>query len=213
VRFDPAIHRRRSIRLRDFDYSQAGAYFVTLCVHDRVCLLGEIVDEAMRLNDAGRMVHAVWNAIPFHYPGVDIDAFIAMPNHIHAIIVLVGAGPRACPVTGGQPRGVAPTGSEIGQPRGVAPTGSEIGQPRGVAPTLSLPDVVHRFKTMTTKRYVDGVERCAWPRFNGKLWQRNYYEHIIRNDADLNRIRAYIENNPARWAQDSLHPASHISAT
>ena len=79
------------------------------------------------------------------------------------------------------------------------------GQPRGVAPTvLSLPDVVHRFKTMTTKRYIDGVTQNGWLPFTGKLWQRNYWEHIIRNENDLAEIREYIRNNPARWESDEL---------
>ena len=124
----------------------------------------------------------VWNEIPKYYPGIVIDAFQIMPNHIHGIIKIVGAGPCACP--------------NIGQPQGVAPTG------------LSLPDVIHRFKTMTTKRYIDGVKHHGWPRFDGKLWQRNYWEHIIRNDDELNRIRQYIINNPAKWEMDRNHPGT-----
>ncbi len=198
MKYIPDIHHRRSIRLKGYDYSQTGTYFITICVKNRQCLFGEIVGAGagpcacpeMVLNDAGRMVQSVWNEIPKYYFGVDIDAFQIMPNHVHGIIVLVGAGPRAGP-DGGQPRG---------QPQG---------QPRGVAPTtgLSLPDVVHRFKTMTTKRYIDGVKQHGWPRFGGKLWQRNYYEHIIRNDTDLQRIREYIENNPTQWDLDKKNPA------
>ena len=152
--FDPKIHHRRSIRLQGYDYSQAGMYFITLCTQKRECLLGEIVDGHIQLNDAGRMVQTVWDEIPSHYSGADIDVFIAMPNHIDGIIAIVGAGPRACPdsverQTNGQPQGVAPTG-------------------------LSLSDVVHRFKTMTTKRYADGVKQKGLPPFSAKLWQRNY---------------------------------------
>ena len=95
--FDPKIHHRRSIRLQGYDYSQAGMYFITLCTQKRECLLGEIVDGHIQLNDAGRMVQTVWDEIPSHYSGADIDVFIAMPNHIHGIIAIVGAGPRACP--------------------------------------------------------------------------------------------------------------------
>jgi len=184
VKYDPAKHHRRSIRLRGYDYTQTGAYFVTICTHDRQCLFGEIVDGQMVLNDAGRMVETVWNEIPIHYYGVDIDAFQIMPNHIHGIVLLVGAGPCACPHT------VKPPRAGMGQPQGVAPTG------------LSLPDVMHRFKTMTTKRYIDGVKQHKWPRFNGKLWQRNYWEHIVRDEQELFRIRQYIINNPAKWEMD-----------
>jgi hypothetical protein len=81
-----------------------------------------------------------------------------------------------------------------------------MGQPQGVAPTLGLPDVVHRFKTMTTKRYADGVKRLGWEPFRGRLWQRNYYEHIIRNEESFNRIREYILTNPMRWALDRENP-------
>mgnify|MGYP000107575884 CR=1 FL=1 len=177
--FDPEKQHRRSIRLKGYDYSQAGAYFVTICTKDRLCLFGEVLDGEMRLNDAGRMVWDIWNDLPNHYPGVAVDAFIVMPNHVHGIIILVGAGPRACP---------------------------GFGQPQGVAPTMGLPDVVHRFKTMTTKRYVDGIRQLGWEPFRGRLWQRNYYEHIIRNEEFLNSIREYILLNPMRWDLDRENP-------
>ena len=195
MRFDPERHHRRSIRLKGYDYTQPGAYFITICTQDRAYLFGEVVDGEMRLNNAGRMVQDVWNDLPTFYPGVQTDAFIVMPNHIHGIIILVGAGPRACPNPG--PRACPNPGcpDEMGQPR-------DMGQPRGVAPTMSLPDVVHRFKTMTTKRYIDGVKQFGWTPFRGRLWQRNYYEHIIRNEESLNRIREYILTNPMRWTLD-----------
>ncbi|HKI87235.1 MAG TPA: transposase, partial [Thermoanaerobaculia bacterium] len=109
-----------------------------------------------------------------------------MPNHVHGIII-VGAGAGAC------------------LEAGVAMAGP--GQPRGVAPTrLSVPDVVHRFKTMTTTRYITGVKRHGWRPFPARLWQRNYHDHIIRRDASLERIRNYIATNPARWAEDPENP-------
>jgi REP element-mobilizing transposase RayT len=177
---NPAEHYRRSIRLRGYDYKQSGAYFVTVVTHHRECLFGKVVDGEMRLNKAGCMVQAVWQQLPAHYPGVECDAFVVMPNHIHGIIVLVGAGPRACPGKG---------------------------QPQGVAPTLSLPDVVHRLKTVTTKRYADSMKKSGGSLFLGRLWQRNYFEHVIRNEPSLNHIRQYILDNPARWAADRENPA------
>jgi len=111
-----------------------------------------------------------------------------MPNHIHGI-VNVGAAPCGRPSL---------YESKQGQPRGVAPT-ETINQ------TLSLPDIVHRFKTMTTKRYVDGVNHQSWPCFPRRLWQRNYWEHIIRNDQELHDTREYICNNPAQWELDDLY--------
>ena len=202
--FNPNIHHRQSIRLRGYDYSQNGAYFITICTQNREYLFGEIQNGEMILNDAGWMIQVVWNEIPLYYTGVKTDAFIIMPNHIHGIIFLVGAGPRACP---DGPR-ACPDGpracpningkTQNGQP-------PQNGQPQGVAPTLSLPDVVHRFKTMTTKRYSDGVKQHGWLPYPKKLWQRNYWEHIVRNENELDRIREYIINNPTTWNQDKLN--------
>jgi REP element-mobilizing transposase RayT len=201
MRFHPERHHRRSIRLKGYDYRQAGAYFVTVCTQDRSFLFGEMVHGEMRLNDAGKMVYDVWNDLPAFYPGVQTDAFIVMPNHIHGIIILVGADPRVCPDA--DPR-VCPDAD----PRVCPDADPRVcpGQPQGVAPTMGLPDVVHRFKTMTTKRYADGVKRLGWEPFRGRLWQRNYYEHIIRNEESLNRIREYILTNPMRWALDRENP-------
>ncbi|MBI2352214.1 MAG: transposase [Deltaproteobacteria bacterium] len=148
---------------------------------NRQCLFGEIVDGEMRVNDAGRMVQSVWEELPQRYHGIDIDALVVMPNHIHGIIMLmdddvVGAGPRARP------------GNRKSRPLD--------GQPRGVAPTMSLPDVVHRFKSLATACYRHGVTEKGWREFCGRLWQRNYYEHIVRGEEELDRIRLYIEDNP-----------------
>ncbi len=196
------------------------------------------------------MIQTVWEEMPSHYPDFEIDAFVVMPNHIHAIMVLVGAGPCACPAldnqpphedgppppTGqpheeGQPQGVAPTkttdqGQHLSAPCSVGagpcacpaldgprtpPTGQphEEGQPQGVAPTpFSLFDAVHRFKTLTTTRYGTGVKNLGWPAYPGRLWQRNYYEHVIRNEIILERIRGYIATNPARWLLDPENPAA-----
>ena len=197
MKYNPEIHHRRSIRFKGYDYSQTGAYFVTICTQNRECLFGDIVNEKMVLNDAGRMIQTIWDEMPEHYFGVAMDIFQIMPNHVHGIVILtdpvtVGAGPRACPHQTGQSH-------DIGQPQNGQP---QNGQPRGVAPTLSLPDVVHRFKSLTTARYRHRVKQHDWPPFPGKLWQRNYYEHIIRDENELNHTREYITQNPAKWALD-----------
>ena len=176
--------KRRSLRLPHYDYSQAGAYFVTVCIQSRKCLFGEVIDGKVVLNASERMVQSIWNEIPQFYPGADVDALAVMPNHLHGIIILgVGAGPRACPDE-----------KQSG------------GQPRGGAPTISLPDVVHRFKSFSTAKYRKGVAQNNWPPFPGRLWQRNYYEHVIRNETEMNLIREYIELNPAKWALDRENP-------
>lgn len=177
--YDPAIHHRRSIRLRGYDYAQPGWYFVTVCMQGRRPLLGTLVGGRMALNDAGRMVRDVWREMPARYPGVDADAFVVMPDHFHGVVRLVGAPPRGCPTQ--------PHDGQDGQARGPAPTGD----------ALSLPDVVHRFKTLSTTRYIAGVQQHGWPRFDRKLWQRNYHEIIVRTPTALANIRAYIRDNPA----------------
>lgn len=177
--YDPQRHHRRSIRLKGYDYRQAGAYFVTIVVQGRECLLGQVVDGEMQLNAAGRMVCSTWCQLPEYYARVQLDAFVVMPNHIHGIIVLT-QNELVCP----------------------APRASE----------LSLPDVVHRFKSLTTLRYIRGVNEEGWQPFIGRLWQRNYYEHIVRNNRDLEAIREYIALNPQRWATDEENPenARHL---
>lgn len=192
MKYNPDKHSRRSIRLRGYEYTQSGAYFVTICTQNRDCLLGEVVKGIMGANDAGQMIQSVWDELPQHYPGVDVDAFVVMPNHVHGIILLtadsksnIGAGPCACP------------GNE--QP-------DSTGQPRGVAPTMSLMNVVHRFKSLTTARYRQGVVQRRWQPFPGRLWQRNYYEHIIRHEEALDRAREYIVLNPLMWHLDAENP-------
>jgi putative transposase len=185
--------QRRSIRLKAYDYRQSGAYFVTIVTQNRRCLFGDVVDGKMRLNDAGQMVLAVWAGLSSNYSGVETDHFFAMPNHVHGVIVLVGVGPGTSAYSGGQPQGVAPT-----------KTGSAAAS---VTRPLSLSDVIHRFKTLTTQRYALGVNGSGWTRFNRRLWQRNYFEHVIRNEDSLNRIRRYILDNPLRWEFDRENPA------
>lgn len=175
------------------------------------------MDGLTRLNAAGEMVQSVWNNTAVHYSGVLTDVFVVMPNHIHGIIVLasegaatdgaaigdrsyknvaagtVGAGPRACPGEAGRDAALTQE------------------QPQRRARTLSLPEIVHRFKTLTTKRYADGVKSLGWTPFPGRLWQRNYYEHIVRNDKSLQHLRQYIADNPARWHEDAENPTRCVA--
>ncbi|MGI6377311.1 MAG: transposase [Anaerolineae bacterium] len=205
---DHRPRRRNSLRLKGYDYAQAGCYYVTLCIQQRACLLGEIVQGAMRLSEAGRMVQAVWDDLPRFYPGVEIDAFVIMPNHIHGIHsrhpcltadpAPVGAGPCACP-----DRDAGPCACPM-------VTQMQASPPEGQRSPSTLGDVVRRFKTYTTHRYAAGVERGNWPPFAGRLWQRNYHDHIVRSEADLRRVRAYIASNVDRWADDALHTEPQI---
>ena len=177
---NPDKHERRSIRLRDYDYSQAGAYFVTICTYNKVCLFGKVVDGEMQLNECGRVVEEEWVKTAEIRKNVELNEFIIMPNHIHGIIVInesnVGATCRS-------PKG-----------EGTSPL------PKGPG-SASLGAIISGFKSAATKRINELRDTPNTP-----LWQRNYYEHVIRNEDDLNEIREYIVNNPLKWHLDSENP-------
>ncbi|HEX9728709.1 MAG TPA: transposase [Gemmatimonadales bacterium] len=183
-------HRRRSIRLSGYDYARPGAYFVTACTQNRTCLFGDVVAGEMRLNDVGQVATQCWLAIPDHFPNVTLDSFVIMPNHVHGIIWIVGA--------------VGAVGAENFPPLQPPPQ-PPLQPPRPGPSTFRSPSktvgsIIRGFKIGVTK----------WVRANTHLrdvWQRNYYEHIIRDEAALRRIRRYIEHNPARWTEDSDNPA------
>jgi REP element-mobilizing transposase RayT len=179
MRYDSEIHHRRSLRLKGYDYTQAGAYFVTICCQHRRCVFRDIVDGEMRMNEAGQIVQAVWEELPIRCPGVDTDAFVIMPNHVHGIVTIgLDAGVGA--------QFIAP------MHQGAMNQGA-----MNRAPTLG--EVVRVFKAVSTYR----IRRRGCPWF---AWQRNYYEHIIRDDEDLTRIREYIRLNPVLWAEDAENP-------
>jgi len=165
---------RRSIRLRDFDYSQPGAYFVTICTKDRAPLLGSVDDWQMRLNEFGYIVRECWCDLPNHYRYVQLDEFVVMPNHIHGILIIgpdVGAGSEPAPTT--------PT------------TRKRHG----------LPEIIRSFKTFSARRMNERRKTAGFA-----VWQRNYWEHVIRSQKSLDRIRAYISTNAERWHLDRENP-------
>ena len=175
--------RRRVLRLPDFDYTQDGAYFITIVTQGRRCLLGRIEDSEIHLSDAGSLIENAWIRLPERFPSVAIDQFVVMPNHLHGILTIEeGTDHVGAPLVGACP----PCEDQ------------EISLP-------ALGDIVGAFKSFTTVEYIRGVKEAQWPPFEGKLWQRNYYEHIIRDEDALNDIRKYVVENPARWADDSLH--------
>jgi putative transposase len=175
--YDPDRHHRRSIRLKGHDYSLPGAYFVTICTHERECSLGEITNGHMQLTEDGEIARVQWAELPKHYLHVQIDAFVIMPNHIHGIIVLTnvaGAGLQTCPY----------------------PTSY------GLSKRYALPEIVRGFKTYSARKINERRDSPGFP-----VWQRNYYEHIVRNEKELHAIREYVVNNPLRWEADQDHPA------
>ena len=156
-----ATRHRRSIRLRDYDYSTTGAYFVTICTHERGCLFGEVVEGQMRLNEAGGMVESVWNLLPQRYPGITLDAFVVMPNHIHGIVSIDG------------------------------PVGAIHELPLHQRRSMTLPKVVGYLK-MNSAKHINQLRNTP----GIPVWQRNYYERVIRDDRELAAIRQYIADNP-----------------
>lgn len=224
IGYDPKRHHRRSLRLKTYDYASAGCYFITVCTQDRLCLFGDIDDIGMQLIEPGTMVAEMWEEIPSRFPHVILDAMVVMPNHVHGIIVLTApTAPEWAPFAGAPAEGAAPA---IGASARVAPTNvggvtASTGAPGMRAPTRGAPTggaaavtgrptvgaVVGVFKSLTTVAYARGVEARGWPRFRGRLWQRNFYEHVIRDETSMNRIREYIAGNPARWADDPENPA------
>jgi REP element-mobilizing transposase RayT len=168
--------QRRSIRLKDYDYSQEGAYFVTICTYRKVCILGEIMNAEPRLNKYGNPVSKCWLEIPYHFPNAAIDTFVVMPNHFHGIVVI-----QDC-------RG------EVASP---APRGAETAPLR----RHTLGQIMAYFKYQSTKA-INQIRHTP----GARLWQRNYYEHVIRNEHDLNDIRQYILDNPVKWDMDEENP-------
>ncbi|MCK6554944.1 transposase [Candidatus Binatia bacterium] len=206
---DPIRPRRRSIRLRGYDYSGAGAYFVTICAQDRACLFGDVVDEVMRWNDAGMMIREHWTALPRRFPTVTLDEFVVMPNHVHGVVIIHDAsgagGHEGRPYDDNLDVGAPLVGARHDDDADGAHAGGHEGRP--YASGSPLGQVIGAFKSMTTVAYGLGVRQFAWPTFRGRLWQRNYYEHIVRNEVEMDRIRRYIAENPSRWAQDRENPA------
>lgn len=177
MKFDPEKHHRRSIRLKGYDYSKAGWYFVTICTHNREPLLGNVVDGDMVLNELGKIVTSEWLITGKIRTNIDLDKFVVMPNHIHGIIVIVNDELR---------RGT----------KHRAPTMERFGKPT----SNTIPTVIRGFKSAVTKKINIIRQSSGTP-----VWQHNYYEHIIRNEPELNRIRQYIMENPLKWQGDKYY--------
>jgi putative transposase len=171
---------RKNLRLSGYDYSKEGAYFITICTQGLICLFGEIKNQKMHLNQAGRMVQKWWDELNNKFRELKTDEFIVMPNHIHGII-LVGADLCVRP-------------------------GLSFEKAVQSEKRKTLSQVIQWFKTMTTNDYLNGIKEGNWEPYTGKLWQRNYFDHIIRNEKALNNIRKYIVNNPRHWNSDKENP-------
>lgn len=209
-KFDPQKHHRRSIRMKGFDYSSEGAYYVTIVAQGRECLFGEIVDGEMRLNEYGEIVQKWWNEIPIHFPNVELGAFVIMPNHVHGIIYIIEErrgevlSPRDNP-NGNNLNDTNQGGKML--PNDIPNINNrDAGKLGGETPPLRKPtlgQIVAYFKYQSTKE----MNRIETPNAITRFWQRNYYEHIIRNEKELQQKTDYILDNPSRWDEDDENTA------
>ncbi len=170
--------RRRSIRLKDFDYARYGPFFVTICVEDRKCLFGAVMEGQMHLTHFGHIGESEWRRGAEVRRAAVSDAYVVMPNHFHGIVSILNSGTEALGRAGAHSR---------------APLRRQ---------SRSLGAMIAQFKATTTRRI---NEDRGTP--GTVVWQRNYYEHVIRDERDLERIRDYIAANPARWEEDGYHPS------
>ena len=185
--FDFERRSRRSIRLKGFDYSSPGKYYITICTLNRECLFGDIREGKMIISATGKIVHHEWLRTSMVRPGIELDAFVIMPNHLHGIISI--RLHRGDPL-----EHLVDAGNENRATRQVAPT----------APTLkpnTIVAIIGQFKSNSTKEIRESVHP-------GFYWQRNYYEHIIRNGSEFSQIRKYILENPANWNEDQDNPVN-----
>lgn len=193
MKFSLELYHRRSIRLKGYDYTRPGAYFITVCTRDRACLFGEVKAGKVELNQWGIIVQECWHDLPKHFSNVKLDSFVVMPNHVHGIVIITRSPCRG-------DAGVAPTYQPYSSHRRHPASVSAPAVPCGPKPA-SIGAIVGSFKSAVTRRINELRQTPAAP-----VWQRNYYEHIIRDDASLERIRAYIRNNPLQWALDRENP-------
>ena len=195
MKYNPTKHHRRSIRLKGYDYSQAGLYFITICTQNRACLFGKIENGVMILNDAGRMVEKWYYELNNKYPDKRCHEMVVMPNHFHCII-------ENEPMDALTIRDASTMDAHVGtSPHGCPENNYGIDNKKYNA---TIGDAMDWFKTMSTNAYIRGVKTHSWQPFDKKLWQRNYYEHIIRNEQSYMKISEYIINNPAKWDIDVL---------
>ena len=193
-KYNPKIHHRKSIRLKGHDYSQAGLYFITICCQNRACLYGDIVNGKMVLNNAGVMINQLWDEIPNDFKNIKLYEMIIMPNHIHGIIEIVGADSI----------------SALNTQNSTQNDGVNMVNRADIesAPTPYIPMVVQSFKRHTMIKYIKMVKNGILPPFDKKIWQRNYWEHIIRNENEYQLIAQYIIDNPSKWGLDKLNGGS-----
>ena len=194
MKYNPDIHHRHSIRLKGYDYSKEGLYFITICTQNMEHIFGEIIDGKMILNNAGKMINKIYNELEKIFPNIKLHEYIIMPNHFHCIIeiVVVGADSISARVL-----------SDLHNNSNDKPkTRGDIESP----PTITtIPNIIQTFKRYTTIEYIKMVKQNILPPFDKRIWKRNYYEHIIRNEETYLKISNYIINNPLNWKEDKYN--------
>jgi len=194
------LPQRKSIRLKGYDYSQAGLYFITICCQDRIYRFGDVIDGKMIFNEYGEIAHNEWIKLTERFPNMEMDAFQIMPNHMHGIIAL---SVRAT-LTVAQNNGIAQ--NDVVAQNTVTQNDMQPhindGQLQGIAP-MTISDIVGAYKSLVANGCLEIYK--SKNKIMGKLWQRNYYEHIIRNEKSYQYISEYIINNPTKWANDKFY--------
>ena len=235
--FDPSKHHRRSCRLKGYDYSKRGLYFVTNCCQNFDCLFGTVVDGEMIPNEAGEMISRCWLALTDRFRNIQLHEFIVMPNHFHGIIeITIQSPPSINPTV----RSTLVVGPLSPSPISINPTAWSTlvvdpsptfiqsnnpndnrenlgkGQPQGLPGqvnnkefvkdwNITIGDVMDAFKSITTVEYIRGVKTLQWKPFYKKVWQRDYFDVIIRNSISFVHISSHIRNNPKKWRNDKFH--------
>ncbi|WP_017652226.1 transposase [Fortiea contorta] len=177
--YDPRIHHRHSIRIKGYDYTQPGIYFITICTKGRQCLFGDVTKGEMQLNCLGQIAWNCWQTIPDHFPHIELDIFVVMPNHLHGILIITDkpVGAQQCCALN----------------QHLDHNTEQFGQPVN----SSIPTIIRSYKSVVSKRI-----NLIWQTKGQSIWQRNFYEHIGRDQKSLDNIRQYILDNPQRWADD-----------
>jgi putative transposase len=220
MKFNSDIHHRRSIRLKAYDYSQPGVYFVTVCTQNREPIFGHIQKSSMILNESGEMIKKWWEKIPIKFDNTKIDLYVIMPNHIHMILIINNPKTEeylnfdkgkntVLPLHKNYDKNILNRNSDniVGVDPCINPDSHiKIGTKNNFykhhGKLYGLPKYISWFKRMTTNEYIRNVRYKNWEPFDKKLWQRNYYEHIIKYEKELNKYREYIKNNPLKWDED-----------
>lgn len=186
------IHTRRSIRLPYYDYTESGAYFITICAYQHYHIFGHVEDDKVFLNHVGLIAKSVWEQIPSHFPFVTLDHFVIMPNHMHGIVLISKDDEIASDSEHVGARHALPLHSHTSH--------SDNLRLFGNPPAKALSSIVGSYKSAVSKEANSQLRKKE-----STLWQRNYYEHVIRDEADLNRIREYVLTNPSKWIEDKYY--------